>query len=101
MTTPPTVHVMVVEWQGTGEDPWVYVGATWHAAARAAARAVWDNVIGEDGKGPNDWPEVGTELPLTQAILNDPEQLAGWLAAFREGITVPWVTEVEERVLGA
>lgn len=95
-----TIHVAVVEWDG-GREPDVYLGTDFHRVARAAARQVWDEAIGEDGVGPADWPTVGTDLPLTEEIKADPEKLSEWHCSFRDGITVPWVTFSEERVLGS
>lgn len=97
--TPQTVHVAVIDWDGSRE-PDVYVAVDFHTVARSAARQVWSEVIGEDGKGPSDWPTVGSDLPLTEAIKADPEKLSQWHCDFRDGITTPWVTFSEERVLG-
>lgn len=102
------LHVVVIEWQTTGEDPSVHTATHEFLALREAARELHGWATGKgpmtpDALGDPELKEWLAEDGETEPEWSDPASVRKWLDGFREATTAPWwslhVTELIEPTL--
>lgn len=86
------VTVIVVEHQGTGEDPTVIVGTDVPTVRRQLVLALAQCVMGDEVSA-----EFLAEHPRPTAESTDAD-VDAWLGAYRDATTVPWFTEYTRHV---
>lgn len=92
MNASVTFAVIVVEHQGTGEDPTLLMGFDAHALRRQLVEVLTDCRMADF-----DDAEFRAENPMPTADSSDDDVL-DWLEAYREATTAPWFTEYAPRL---
>lgn len=84
------ITVIVVEYQGSGEDPTVLVGTDAHALRRDLVRVLLQHRMQDlDSDDETAW-HIDYPEPVDASTPADVDE---WLDAYREATTVPWFTE--------